>query len=77
MKKQNNNNLGPGGITQNKTNLLGATKIMVTRTPKGIKTTNAKGGTTITTSGQASLVLFAVSMAITLTIAPKLMTLNG
>ena len=53
-------------ITPNKTNLLGITRIRVTRTPKGTITTNSKGGTTTTTSGQTSLALFAVSMEITL-----------
>jgi hypothetical protein len=39
-----------GEITPNKTNLLGETRIRVTRTPKGTITTNTKGGTTTTTS---------------------------
>jgi hypothetical protein len=38
-------------ITPNKTNLLGATKTKVTRTPKGPIKTNTKRGTTTTTSG--------------------------
>jgi hypothetical protein len=65
-----------GETTPNKTNLLGATRIRGTRTPKGEITTNAKGGTT-TTSGQTSLVPFAVSMVIILTISPKSPTSNG
>jgi hypothetical protein len=64
-------------ITPNKTNLLGATRIKVTRTPKGTITTNSKGRTTITTSGRTSLVLFVVSMDIILTISPKFLTSNG
>jgi hypothetical protein len=51
----------------NKTNLLGATRIKGIRIPKGVRTTNAKGGTKIT-FGIISLVLFSVSMAIILTI---------
>jgi hypothetical protein len=63
-------------ITPNKTNLLGATRIRVIRTPKGTITTNAKGGTKTTTSSQTSLALFVVSMDITITISPKLPTSN-
>jgi hypothetical protein len=44
-----------GEITPNKTNLLGETRIRVTRTPKGTITTNAKGGTTTTTSKKLPL----------------------
>jgi hypothetical protein len=44
-----------GEITPNKTNLLGATRTRVTRTPKGEITTNAKGGTTTTTSDELPL----------------------
>jgi hypothetical protein len=61
-----------GETTPNKTNLLGATRIRGTRTPKGEITTNAKGGTTTTTSRRTSLVPFVVSMVIILTISPKL-----
>jgi hypothetical protein len=64
-------------ITPNKTNLAGETRIRVTRTPKGTITINAKGGTTTTAFDQTYLVLFVVSMAITLTISPKLSTSNG
>jgi hypothetical protein len=63
-------------ITPNKTNLLGATRIRVIRTPKGTITTNSKGGTKTTTSSQTSLALFVVSMDITITISPKLPTSN-
>jgi hypothetical protein len=61
-------------IAPNKTNLLVATRIRVTITPKGTITTNAKGRTTITISGQNYL---AVIMDIIITIAPKFLTLNG
>jgi hypothetical protein len=60
----------------NKTNLQGATRTKGTRTPKGEITTNAKGRTTIIFR-QTSLVPFVVNMVIILTIAPKLLTLNG
>jgi len=63
-------------INPNKSNLLGATKIRVTRTPKGKITTNAKGRKT-TTSRQNSLARFVVSMDTTLTITPKLINSNG
>jgi hypothetical protein len=66
-----------GEITPNKTNLLGETRIRVTRTPKGTITTNAKGGTTKKPLEQTSLVLFVVSMVIILTISPKFLTSNG
>jgi hypothetical protein len=62
--------------TPNRTNLLKATRIRGTRTPKGEITTNTKGRTT-TIFRQTSLVPFAVSMAIILTISLKLLTLNG
>jgi hypothetical protein len=64
------------GITPNRTNLSGETRIRGTRTPKGEITTNAKGRIT-TIFRQTSLVPFAVSMAIILTISLKLLTLNG
>jgi hypothetical protein len=51
-------------------NLPGETKTRGTRTPKEAITTNAKGRTT-TIFEQNSLVPFAVSMAIILTIATK------
>ena len=63
-------------ITPNKTNLLGAIKIKGIRTPKEAIATNTKGRIE-TTYGQISLVPFLVSMAIILTISPKLLTLNG
>jgi hypothetical protein len=59
-----------------RTNLSGATRTRGTRTPKGEITTNAKGRTT-TIFRQTSLVPFVVSMAIILTISPKLRTSNG
>jgi hypothetical protein len=62
--------------TPNKTNLLGETRIKVTRNPKEIITTNSKGITTTKTLGQTSLALFVVSMDIILTIAPKFLTSN-
>jgi hypothetical protein len=65
-----------GEINPNRTNLLGETRIRGTRTPKGEIKKITKGGTTIT-SGRTSLVPFAVSMVIILTIAPKSPTLNG
>jgi hypothetical protein len=64
------------GIIPNRTNLSGETRINGTRTPKGEITTNAKGRIT-KIFGQTSLVPFAVSMAIILTSALKLLTLNG
>jgi hypothetical protein len=59
-----------------RTNLQGATRTRGTRTLKGEITTNAKERTT-TIFRQTSLVPFAVSMAIILTIAPKSQTSNG
>jgi hypothetical protein len=71
-KNRNNNNPDQEETRTNpsRTNLPGATKTKGTRTPKGEITTNAKGRTT-TIFKQTSLVPFAVSMAIILTIAPK------
>jgi hypothetical protein len=62
--------------TPSRTNLLGATRIRGTRTPRGEITTNAKGRTP-TIFGQTSLVPFVVSMVIILTISLKLLTSNG
>jgi hypothetical protein len=63
------------GITPNKTNLLGATRIMVTRTPKGTIKKNTKGRTT-TISRRTSLALFTVSTNIIIIISPKFLTSN-
>jgi hypothetical protein len=65
-----------GEITPNKTNLLGATRTKVTKTPKGEITTNAKGGITTKIFEQTFLVPFAVNTVIILAIAPKSLTLN-
>jgi hypothetical protein len=62
--------------TPNKTNLLGETRIEVTRTPNGTIKKNAKGRKTTKTLGKTSLALFAVSMDIILTTAPKFLTSN-
>jgi hypothetical protein len=50
---------------------MGETRNTVNITPKGTITTNAKGIITKTTSTWTSLVLFAVSIDIILTISPK------
>jgi len=62
--------------TPNKTNLLGETRIEVTKTPNGTIKKNVKGRKTTKTLGQTSLALFAVSMDIILTTAPKFLTSN-
>jgi hypothetical protein len=64
------------GITPNRTNLSGATRIKGTRTSKGEIITNSKG-IIKTIFGKTSLVPFVVSMAIILTIPLKSFTLNG
>ena len=64
------------GITPNRTNLLGATRIRGTRTPKGEIIKNSKGIIT-TILIKNSLLPFTVSMAIILTISLKFLTLNG
>jgi hypothetical protein len=64
------------GITPTRTNLSGSTRIRGTRTLRGAIIKNTKGRIT-TIFGQTSLVPFAVSMAIILTISLKSMTLNG
>jgi hypothetical protein len=64
-------------ITQNKTNLLGETRIRVTRTPKGRITKNTKGGKKKKTYGRNSLALFVVIMVIIITISSKFPTSNG
>jgi hypothetical protein len=64
------------GITPNRTNQLGATRIKGIRTPRGEITIGVKGEIKILLK-PTSLVPFAVSSVIILIIAPKLLILNG
>jgi hypothetical protein len=64
------------GTNPSKTNVQGETRNRGTRTLKGKITTNVEEITT-TIFRQTSLVPFAVSMAIILTIAPKSQNSNG
>jgi hypothetical protein len=63
-------------ITPNKTNMLGETRTRVTKILKGTIKKNSKGGTTTITSIKISLVPFAVTIVVILTISPKLLTSN-
>ena len=64
------------GITLNRTNLLGATKIKGIRTPRGAITIGVKEEIKILLK-PPSLVPFVVSSVITLIIAPKSLISNG
>jgi hypothetical protein len=64
------------GITPNRTNLLGETRIKGIRTPRGALTTGVKGEITIL-SKPPFVVPFVVNSVIILIIAPKSLILNG
>jgi hypothetical protein len=64
------------GITPNRTNLLGATRIKGIRTPRGEITIGIKGEIEILLK-PPSLVPFAVSSVIILIISPESLILNG